>query len=103
MINVDKLSEGVDYELIPAPDNEQAWNIRILTGPYVETVVQFGAISINGPEEAINFNFTIIESPDDTLTPDNEFFQQYCGLVLHDVIEMAISKDELIMNERKDE
>ena len=46
MINVDKLSEGVDYELIPAPDNEQAWNIRVLTGPFVETIVQFGAISI---------------------------------------------------------
>ena len=101
MIDVDKLSEGIDYKLIPAPDNEQAWNIRVLTGPYIETVVQFGAISINGPDEAINFNFEIIDSPDDTLTPDNPMFQQMCGLVLHDVIEMAISKDELIMNERK--
>ena len=35
MIDIDKLSEGVDYELIPSPENEQAWNIRILTGPYV--------------------------------------------------------------------
>ena len=102
MINIDKLSEGVDYELIPSPENEQAWNIRFKTGPYVETVVQFGAISINGPDEAINFNFTIIESPDDNLTPDNKMFQQVCGLVLHDVIEMAISKDELIMSERKE-
>jgi len=101
MINVDKLSEGVDYELIPAPDNEQAWNIRVLTGPYVETVVRFGAISINGPEEAINFNFEIIESPDDSLSPDDEQFQTFCGLVLHDVIEMAISKDELIMKDRQ--
>ena len=90
-----------NYKLIPAPDKEQAWNIRVLTGPYIETVVQFGAISINGPEEAINFNFTIIESPDDSLTVEDKHFQEFCGLVLHDVIEMAISKDELIMNEKK--
>ena len=102
MINVDKLSEGVDYELIPSPENEQSWWIRVLTGPYVETVIQFGAISINGPEEAINYNFEIIETPDDSLTPDDENFQQFTGLVLHDVIEMAIMRDELITNERKE-
>ncbi len=102
MINVDKLSEGVDYELIPSPENEQSWWIRVLTGPYVETVIQFGAISINGPEEAINYNFEIIETPDDSLTPDDEDFQQFTGLVLHDVIELAIMRDELITNERKE-
>ena len=102
MINVDKLSEGVDYELIPSPENEQSWWIRVLTGPYVETVIQFGAISINGPEEAINYNFEIIETPDDSLNPDDEDFQQFTGLVLHDVIEMAIMRDELITNERKE-
>lgn len=102
MINVDKLSEGVDYKLIPSPENEQSWWIRILTGPYVETVVQFGAISINGPDEAIHYNFEIIETPDDSLTPDDEDFQQFTGLILHDVIEMAIMRDELITNERKE-
>ena len=102
MINVDKLSEGIDYELIPSPENEQSWWIRVLSGPYVETVIQFGAISINGPEEAINYNFEIIETPDDSLTPDDEDFQQFTGLILHDVIEMAIMRDELITNERKE-
>jgi len=102
MIDVDKLSEGIDYKLIPAPDNEQAWNIRVLTGPYIETVVQFGAISINGPEEAINFNFTIIESPDDSLTVEDKQFQELCGLVLHDVFEMALGRDELIMKDKNE-
>jgi len=101
MINIDKLSEGVDYELIPSPENDQSWWIRVLTGPYVETVIQFGAITINGPDEAIHYNFEIIETPDDTLNTDDENFQQYTGLVLHDVIEMAILKDELLMEDKK--
>lgn len=101
MINIDKLSEGVDYKLIPSPENDQSWWIRVLTGPYVETVIQFGAITINGPDEAIHYNFEIIETPDDTLNTDDENFQQYTGLVLHDVIEMAILKDELLMEDKK--
>ena len=34
MINLDKVSEGVDYELIPVEyvDNEAAWDVRILRG-----------------------------------------------------------------------
>lgn len=102
MINIDKLSEGVDYELIPSPENDQSWWIRVLTGPYVETVIQFGAITINGPDEAIHYNFEIIESPDDTLSPDDENFQQFTGLILTDVIEMAITKDELMMTDAKE-
>ena len=37
MINIDKLSEGVAYELIPSTEstNDQAWWIRFLGGPFV--------------------------------------------------------------------
>lgn len=102
MINIDKLSEGVDYELIPgAVENEQAWWIRFLSGPFVETVVSFGNLQIDGKQEQINFNFTIQESPMEDLTPDNKDLQQWCGSVLHDVLDMAIAKDEVQMNEVK--
>lgn len=102
MIDVDRLSEKVDYELIPSPENEQSWNIRVLSGPYVETIIQFGAISIDGKNESINYNFDIIETPDDTLSVDDPNFQQFTGLVLTSVIEDAINKDELIMKDREE-
>ena len=60
MININKMSEGIDYEMVPSPvDNEQAWSIRFLTGPFVETVISFGNLQVNGKEEAINFNFSV--------------------------------------------
>ena len=36
MINVDKVSEDIDYKLIPAvgSENAQAWDVRILTGDF---------------------------------------------------------------------
>ena len=101
MINIDKLSEGVDYELIPSTEsaNDQAWWIRFLSGPFVETVVQFGNVRVNGKQEQIHFNFTVVESPIDGLSPDDVDFQNYVGSVLHDVLDNAIAKKEVVMTE----
>ena len=40
-----KHKEDVTYKLIPGPDHEQNWHIRILDGIFLETVVQIGTIS----------------------------------------------------------
>ena len=34
--------ELTDYELIPSEEDGQAWNVRLLTGPFTETVLRFG-------------------------------------------------------------
>jgi hypothetical protein len=102
MINIDKMSEGIDYEMVPSPiENEQAWCIRFLAGPFVETVISFGNLQVDGKEEAINFNFSVIESPIEDLNPDNQDLQQWCGSVLHDVLDMAIAKGDAVINEVK--
>lgn len=99
MINIDKMSEGVDYELIPARiENEQAWWVRLLRGPFVETVVSFGNIQVNGKEEQLHFNFTIIESPDESLNPDVVEFQNHVGSVLHDILNEAASREDLLLS-----
>jgi len=101
MINIDKLSEGVDYELIPSTEstNDQAWWIRFLGGPFVETVVQFGNVRVNGKQEQIHFNFSIIESPLTDLKTDDPELQNWCGSVLHDVLDKHIAEDAVEMKE----
>ena len=49
------MKENIDYELISPQDDphEQAWHIRILTGDYVETVLAFGNISLDGKEDCL--------------------------------------------------
>ena len=100
MINVDKMSEGIDYELIPSSvQNEQAWWIRILRGPFVETVVSFGNIRVNGKEEQIHFNFTVVQTPIDGLDPKNQQLQDWCGSILHDVLDRHIASNSVVMTE----
>ena len=41
------MEEGVNYEIIPDKVDEQAWNVRILTGPFTETVLKYGVIKFN--------------------------------------------------------
>lgn len=101
MINVNKVSEGIDYELIPCADsdNDQAWDVRILTGDYVETVVRFGNIALNGEMNCLNFNFIIISTPDGELTTENVALQEHVGAILEDVLERAMADGNVNLKE----
>ena len=43
-----KYKENIDYELIPSSTDDDHWNVRFLTGDYVETVIAYGKISLEG-------------------------------------------------------
>ena len=96
------LVELKDYELIPDPDNIDDWNVRILSGNYVETVLKYGAISINEQgKDIMTFNFDVVSSPDSELTVDKVELQEYAGDLLQAIIRDGIDTDSVIMKERK--
>ena len=97
-----RASEDIDYELTPAEDveNEQAWDVRILRGPFTETVIRFGNIALNETEGCLNFNFMIISTPDDSLTEDREDLQDFAADILESVLENAYTDGQLVENER---
>lgn len=84
--------ENVDYELIPG-DNDH-WNIRILTGDYVESVFNYGAIKVTESGEELSYDVTLVESPDPDLSVEDEEFQQYTGNILISIIESSIANEE---------
>lgn len=96
------LKENIDYQLVPAPDHDQDWAVRILTGDYVETVLKYGAIGFNEDEEGMmTFNFEVIESPDTDLTAADEDLQEYAGDLLQQIIKQAIEEGTLITKEKE--
>lgn len=96
-----KLEENIDYELIPAEND--FWQVRILTGDYVESVIQYGSIKLDGkntkkPDDVeISFDFQLISSPDEDLNINNVDFQLYCGQLLTSILENAFANNEQIM------
>lgn len=102
MINTNKVAEGIDYELVPTEAvNVQAWDVRILTGDYVESVIRFGNIAINGEQECLNFNFDIISTPYPDLSDDSPELQDFAGSILIDIIEVAITTKALVTEDKR--
>lgn len=95
------MKEHTDYVLTPTDiDNEQAWDIRIQTGEFVETVIRYGNVAIDGVNERLTFNFAIVSSPDPDLTTENEQLQEAAGQILLDLIESNMENGSLLMDER---
>ena len=101
-LDLQRKSEGVHYELIPSDEHEQAWNVRILEGDFVETVLQYGAISFNKVREGeMKFNFSIVSTPDQDLEVSNLDLQEEAGDILQSVIAQAISDGSLMTKEEE--
>ena len=97
--------ENTDYEFVPAPNtDDEAWCVRILTGQFTETVVQYGTIrfnenDINEDGMEMSFNFDVIETPNPEAFPENPVLQEVVGDLLLQIIENAISNNELVSKE----
>ena len=94
------MKENKDYELIPSDEHAEVWNVRILTGDFVETVVRFGSISFNEVKDHLGFNFEIISSPID-VTTDDEDLQFVSARILEDIIDRGIEDGSVGMVDRK--
>ena len=103
MIDLDKVSEGVHYELVPVENNpnELAWHVRILEGDYPETVISFGRVAFMEDGEHLSFDFKVVSSPDDTLTEDTIELQDFASQILEDVLERAEAENRLVTSDDK--
>ena len=104
-MSLQAVSEDIDYELIPCDDvgNEQAWDVRILRGDFIESVIRFGNLKVNEEQGCLNFNFLVVSSPDADVTEDNAELQEYAGVVLESILENAIANDALLTKEHDED
>jgi hypothetical protein len=97
---LDKLSEGVHYEIIPQTDDTRGWDVRLLE-EYPETVIRYGNVAFDGKRDALTFNYDIVSSPDPDLQIENNLtFQEYCGKILSNIIEQSISDGSLLAQDK---
>jgi len=85
-----------EFELIPDPDDEASWNVRLLGGPFPETVLKYDAISINETDDCLNYSFAIISSPDPELTIENKEMQKHSAIVLGKILDEGAEKGWLM-------
>jgi|TARA_R110002153_G_scaffold182520_1_gene335856 hypothetical protein len=92
--------EDTDYALVPTDETQEDshWNVRFMTGQFSETVITYGAVSIDEDNESLNFNFSIVYSPMPDLTLDDVDLQLAAGdmlsAILADATTAARNKSE---------
>ena len=97
---LDKLSEGVHYEIIPQTDDTRGWDVRLLE-EYPETVIRYGNVAFDGKRDALTFNYDIVSSPDPDLQIENNLtFQEYCGRILSSIIDKSITDGSMIAQDK---
>lgn len=84
------MKENKNYQLIPNDDagdeSQKAWNIRILTGEFVETVIGNIVLSTDEKKKQISFAFDVISTPNESATPDNAKLQSVVASIIADII-----------------
>ncbi len=95
------MEEGVHYEIIPDKADDQAWNVRMLAGPFTETVLKYGVIKFNEIPKNMSFNFSIVYSPDTELTVDDLRLQDSAGAVLEKIMENGMKDGSVVSKEIK--
>ena len=88
-----------EFELIPDPDDEASWNVRLLGGPFPETVLKYDAIAINETDDCLNYNFAIVSSPDPELTVENKEMQAASAYILGKILDEGSKKGALVNKE----
>ena len=97
---LDKLSEGVHYEIIPQTDDIRGWDVRLLE-EYPETIIRYGNVAFDGKRDALTFNYEIVSSPDPDLEIENNLtFQDYCGKILSSIIDKSITDGSMIAQDK---
>ena len=99
------LVEDKHYQIIPDKGDEQAWNVRILSGTFTETILKFGVVKFNGKgkDKYMSFNFDIVYTPDTELTKDNVKLQEFAGVMLEQIMARGIEEGNVLTREVKDE
>ena len=96
------LKENKHYEIIPDKGDEQAWNVRILSGMFTETVLKYGVVKFNGKKKDMTFNFDIVYTPDTELTVSDLKLQEFAGIMLEQIMAQGMRDNEVITREVKE-
>lgn len=96
--------ENEDYQLVPVADDPDGWEVRLLTGPFPETIIRYGNVRLDGQDTEddvqIRFGFAVISTPESDLTSENTDLQAFAGDVLHAIICQGLEDGTLMTKPR---
>ena len=88
--------EGVDYCFIYPKDDDQAVHIRLMGGPYKDTIYKYGRVGFEEKNEQVylQFKFDVIESSINAKKLEKDLdFRNYIGDLLVEIMSSNIEQE----------
>ena len=88
--------EGIDYCFIYPKDNDQEVHIRLLDGPYKDTVYKYGRVGFEEKNNQVylQFKFDVLESNIKTKKLEKDLdFKNYIGDLLVEIMSSNIESE----------
>lgn len=99
MINLEKVSEGIDYEIVPNVEDEDRWAVEIIRGQYQGKGFIFDEIQIDGQSGNLSFKLTAGDlNTGEYIDTTGEDIQMFAGDVLEDIIKNGIASGAVQLN-----
>jgi hypothetical protein len=91
-----KMVEGVDYCFIYPKEDEETVHIRLMEGPYKDTIYKYGRVGFEEKNEQVylQFKFDVIESSiQKKKLEKNNDFRNYIGDLLVEIMSSNIEQE----------
>jgi hypothetical protein len=76
--------ENVNYDLIPSAND--GWDIRVLTGDLVETVLRINYVSFKEEDLTVKIDYEVVFTPDTSLNPSDEIIRSAVHGIFHSMM-----------------
>jgi len=91
MIDINKVSEGIDYTIISSPidNHSDAWFVSVLRGDFAGYSIAFNHVKIDGKTGTMSFTYVAVDANDNEVR--SETLDDFSGMVLEDIIKTEIA------------
>lgn len=99
---MNNFQHGIDYEYVVNEKDKNLVHIKLLTGPYKETIYKYGKVTFDEKDNQLylQFAFDVLSSPIKKLDKKVEF-KNYIGELLTTIITGNLDMDENYYDENR--
>lgn len=100
MINLNKVSEGIDYKITVSNPEEATWSVEAIRGEYAGTSFVYEDVSVDGQRGEISFRLTATNAETNELVEfdDEEKVQYLAADIVEDIVKNGISNGTVKIN-----
>ena len=100
MIDINKLSEGIDYtiEKLDFFDNSQAWKASIISAPFKGLNLIFSNVQYDGGSNHLRYKLIVLDNYMQTLETTDEI-EDYSFRVIEDIIRNGLVSGSVVLDD----